>query len=240
MNKALCIGTLLIAATALGEAPHLPQFLRLQGRFTDTRVPLTDSLPVHFRIWDTPEGYGNLMWEDVQNVSVREDTFQVLLGRTKALTPSVFTGGDRWVELQIGDDDPLKPRYRIPNPYLQAPVEDVRVVSPPVVAAPPPAPQKKNLEMQVDPYQEPAKEKPKPAKKKRSAPPSEEVQGSTYQVQTGDTLKSIAQKLDGNAELWYDLYYLNRDRLGPMGHLFTGQILVLPSDAPATKGSSHP
>ena len=51
-------------------------------------------------------------------------------------------------------------------------------------------------------------------------------------VQNGDTLKSIAQKLYGNAELWYDLYYLNRDRLGPMGHLFPGQILVLPTQAP--------
>ena len=45
-------------------------------------------------------------------------------------------------------------------------------------------------------------------------------QGPVYEVQAGDTLKSIAQKLYGNAELWYDLYYPNRDRLGPMGHLF--------------------
>jgi len=85
----------------------------------------------------------------------------------------------------------------------------------------------------MDKYKE---QKPKPAKKKKSFVRSDGALGSTYQVQPGDTLKSIAQKLYGNAELWYDLYYLNRDRLGPMGHLFTGQILVLPT--PNSAGAS--
>src|SRR5437764_172712 len=81
------------------DAARFPQFLRLQGHFTDTRTPLTDNLPVRFTIWDTPDGYGNLLWEDIQTVAVQDDTFQVVLGRTKTLTPSVFSGGDRWVEL---------------------------------------------------------------------------------------------------------------------------------------------
>jgi nucleoid-associated protein YgaU len=76
----------------------------------------------------------------------------------------------------------------------------------------------------------------KTPKKKHVAPPVDDSGSpeTTYEVKSGDTLKSIAQKLYGKSELWYDLYYLNRDRLGPMGHLFPGQILVLPTTTPGT------
>ena len=124
--------TLILAATAFSEPGRFPQLLRLQGRFTDTKVPLTDTLPVRFSIWDSEDGYGNLLWEDVQNVAVQNDTFQAVLGRSKPLTPSVFSGGDRWVELQLGADAPLRPRHKIPNQYVQplAPA-----VAPPTVPA---------------------------------------------------------------------------------------------------------
>ena len=104
------------------EAAKYPQFLRLQGRFTDNKIPLNDTLPVRFSVWDTEDGYGNLLWEEVQNVSIQNNAFQVVLGRSKPLTPSVFSGGDRWVELQVGNDAPLRPRHWIPNQYIQAQV----------------------------------------------------------------------------------------------------------------------
>jgi LysM repeat protein len=211
-----------LASAGYADTPKLPQFLRLQGRFTDTKIPLTDNLPVRFSIWDSPDGLGNLMWDDIQNVSVLNDTFQVLLGRTKALTPAVFSGGDRWVELQIGSDAPLKPRYKIPNQYIQAQVAAVQAAPLPA-AVPTPVAATPSV---------PDKEQHKTVIKKRPAPASDGTRGPTYQVQSGDTLKSIAEKLYGNSELWYDLYYLNRDRLGPMGHLFTGQTLVLPAQTP--------
>src|SRR5690349_2332727 len=95
-------------------AAKFPVLLRLQGKFTDSKVPLTDNLPVRFTIWDTPEGNGNMLWQDIQSVAVRSDTFQVVLGKNKPITPSVFNGGDRWVEIQLGDDTPIRPRYKIP------------------------------------------------------------------------------------------------------------------------------
>ena len=240
-RRLVLFASLVFAAALQTQAAKLPQFLRLQGRFTDSKIPLTDKLPVRFSIWDSQDGYGNLLWADVQNVSVTNDTFQVVLGRAKPLTPSVFSGGDRWVELQIGDDAPLQPRYKIPYQYIQAQVAAVQAAPAPV-APPPKSPtlsdqDKRELEQQIDKYKEAENEKPKPVKKKRVAP-SPDGSGSlgpVYEVQPGDTLKSIAQKLYGNAELWYDLYYLNRDHLGPMGHLFTGQILVLPTQAPSGK-----
>jgi LysM repeat protein len=236
------LAALFLASMGFADMPKLPQFLRLQGHFTDTKIPLTDNLPVRFSIWDSQDGFGNLLWEDTQNVSVQNDTFQVMLGRSKHLTPGVFSGGDRWVELQIGQDAPLRPRYKIPNQYIQAQVAAVQAAPVPVASpAAPPAltdQERKDLEQQVGTYKASGQEKTKAPKKKRTSPPPDGSLGPVYQVQPGDTLKSIAQKLYGNAELWYDLYYLNRDRLGPMGHLFTGQILVLPAQTPT--GTSHP
>jgi LysM repeat protein len=248
------LGILFLASAVGAETGKLPQLLRIQGRFTDTKIPLTDNLPVRFSIWDTPDGYGNLLWVDVQTVSVQSDTFQVVLGRAKPLTPGVFSGGDRWVELQIGDDAPLRPRYKIPYQYIQAQMAAVQatpVPVPPPTAVAVPAQvtvvsistptlsdqEKRDLETQLDKYKESENKQAKPAKKKRPAATSKASasRGPVYEVQDGDTLKSIARKLYGNAELWYDLYYLNRDRLGPMGHLFPGQILVLPTQTPTGK-----
>jgi LysM repeat protein len=243
----------LFGGASLCQATPFPTLLRLQGRFTDTdKIPLTDNLPVRFSIWDAEDGTGNLLWDDIQNVSIQNNIFQVVLGRAKALPPAVFSGGDRWLELQIGDDLPLRPRHRIPSQYIQAQLAPA-AVQPVVVPPPPPvvAPvqpsltdqERKDLELQIDRYKEPTQEAPaapvpvpapKPAKKKHVKPIGEvqTPEGPVYNVQEGDTLESIAQKLYGNADLWYDLYYLNRDRLGPMGYLTPGQILVLPTKAP--------
>lgn len=246
----------ILSLGAISWAARTPQYLKLKGRFTDLGShALTDTLPVRFMIWDTDYGNGNLLWQEVQTVSINESYFQVVLGRSSPLTPVVFGGGDRWVEMQIGNEAPLKPRHRIPAQYLEAQVAAVAntpmVTTPEQVQAPVPTAvtpeERRLLELEVERYREkpapvvvpivppsppPAPKpvvqrvpKPKPAPAEASG--SGEL-GNTYTVLAGDTLKSIAQKLYGNAERWYDLYYTNRDRLGPMGHLFPGQILVLP------------
>jgi LysM repeat protein/anti-sigma regulatory factor (Ser/Thr protein kinase) len=288
--------TIIAVMIAPLRATAIPQLLRVQGRFLDNQnVPLTDNLPVRFSIWDSPDGYGNLLWQDVQAVSIQDNAFQVVLGRKTPLPPTVFSGGDRWMEMQIGEDAPLRPRHKIPAQYLQAQIAEVSRVpepaAPPAAAPTPPgisADEKHDLELQIERYREIAtaaqekltheqaakdelarkqaadaqaeaqseQEAQEKADRDREAAkaakaaahkkahlhpkPPIEVQvdaesGETknvYTVQNGDTLKSIAQKLYGRAELWYDLYYLNRDRLGPMGYVSAGQILVLPSKTP--------
>lgn len=247
--KTVClVSAWMVMPMATTIAAMYPQLLRMKGRFTDTKVPLTETLPVRFSIWDCEEGYCNMLWQDTQEVAVKDNMFQVVLGRSTSLTPSVFSGGDRWVEIQLGSDAPMRPRHKIPNKDLQAQVAAVQAAPPPPAPAritpPPPTPpelteeEKRELELQIEQYRETAARKAaKTVKVKPPIPAPAPVAGvstsgglgPTYEVRAGDTLKSIAQKLYGNAELWYDLYYLNRDRLGPMGHLFAGQILVLPS-----------
>jgi len=255
-RKFLGVFALLSIIVVSSWAARTPQLLRLQGRFTDSQTaPLTDNLPVHFSIWDAEDGYGNLMWQDVQNVSIQNNRFQVVLGRLTPLPPSVFSGGDRWLEMQVGNDAPLRPRHKIPSLLIQSQVAAPPPVTAPPVVPPPPAPltadEKRQLEIQIDNYKEkeeipvePVAPKP-PVKPVHHPHPKVPVQvaaseadgelGNVYTVQAGDTLKSIAQKLYGKGDLWYDLYYLNRDRLGPMGHLFPGQILVLPSQLSGDK-----
>lgn len=243
-----------ICLVAVANATRVPQMLRLKGRFTDAlKQPLTDTLPVRFSIWDAEDGSGNLLWEDIQVVPIQNNVFQVVLGMSKPLSPAVFSGGNRWVEIKVSNDAPLQPRHLIPSQYLQnvaasvspppeplaapiaaevspKPVPQAPVVTPAPVAASAPAfsdQEKRELELQIEKYKEaPPPIKQKPTLKKPEKPATPEP---VYEVQPGDTLKSIAQKLYGNAELWYDLYYPNRDRLGPMGHLFPGQRLVVPA-----------
>jgi len=256
-SRLMQVFALLAVLVAPGWATHTPQLLRLQGRFTDSReTPLTDNLPVRFSVWDAADGYGNMLWQDIQTISVKENVFEVILGRTTPLPPSVFSGGDRWLEMQISNDAPLRPRHKIPYQVIQAQVA-APVIVPEAAAPPAPAPltpeEKRELELQIDRYKDqqpvaappPAPKpvvkavpapRPKPAAKV-TAPVEGGGWGNVYTVRDGDTLKSIAQKIYGNAELWYDLYYLNRDRLGPMGHLFPGQILVLPT--PGASGAQH-
>lgn len=49
-----------------------------------------------------------------------------------------------------------------------------------------------------------------------------------YEVQNGDTLRSIAVKLYGDAERWTELYEANSDRLQRGGDPVSGQRLVVP------------
>ena len=81
--------------------------------------------------------------------------------------------------------------------------------------APQPLPAPKNPKPVVE-------EKPKP-KKKAPAP----ARPKAYQVQEGDTLSSIAQKLYGDPNRWRDIYKANQDEI-ERGAIAPGQILTIP------------
>lgn len=51
---------------------------------------------------------------------------------------------------------------------------------------------------------------------------------TTYVVQEGDTLVSIAKKFYGDPDVWRVIYTMNSDRLGVGGGLTPGKVLVLP------------
>lgn len=251
--KRLLLLALLGCVTTASAAPQL---MRLQGRFTDPRRgSLTDTLPVRFTVFDD-QYYGRPLWQEIQTVPVNDSAFQVVLGRINPLPSFVFDGQNRWLEMQLGDNPPLRPRHRIPANYGSG------VAAMPLASAPPPPPvvtqapvvqvtpvqDAASLESHIDQYVAQVPPPPPPAVAPVVVPPptpkpvavrppkptpvtavSVEM-GPVYEVKAGDTLRSIAKKLYGNPERWYDLYNLNQDRLGPMGYVSPGQILVLPKE----------
>ena len=229
------------------------QVMRIQGHFPNMDHRMTDSLLVHFSVWDNESGWGRKLWEETQTVDVRDSAFQVVLGRVNPLPSNLLAEGDRWLEMQIGDNPPLRPRRRIPGanpPPPQAPLSAPVVYTPPPPtyvppAVPPPAPapspvavaapmpeEEKSLEVQIDSYNRDAKPKKRRVAVHEAAPAPSAPSATTYVVRQGDTLRSIAKRLYGNAGAWYDLYYLNKDRLGPLGYVSPGQTLVLPDHVP--------
>ncbi len=51
---------------------------------------------------------------------------------------------------------------------------------------------------------------------------------STYVVQEGDTLQSIAKKFYGNSDRWVEIYEMNAERVERGGTIRAGQFLILP------------
>jgi len=68
--------------------------------------------PITFRLWDDPASTdpAHLVWEETQEgVKVEGGFFHVDLGSVKPLGPDAFAG-PRWLDVQVGEEPPLKPR----------------------------------------------------------------------------------------------------------------------------------
>lgn len=86
----------------------ITQQINYQGFLRDSLgQPVTGTLSMTFSIYDAPSG-GTQLWSEDQTVSVDSGLFNVILG----IPATVFTGADRWVQLQIGAQT-LSPRTKI-------------------------------------------------------------------------------------------------------------------------------
>jgi LysM repeat protein len=63
---------------------------------------------------------------------------------------------------------------------------------------------------------------------------------STYTVQPGDTLSSIAQRFYGNPADWAYLYDVNSAVISNPNDIYAGEVLKIPSDPPANAASYAP
>jgi len=66
--------------------------------------------------------------------------------------------------------------------------------------------------------------------------------GRSYTVRTGDTLSGIAQRFYGHADDWPYLYRINRGTVSDPNLIYTGEVLRVPTDPPASvlTGSYRP
>lgn len=59
-------------------------------------------------------------------------------------------------------------------------------------------------------------------------------QPKTYEVQSGDTLSSIAKQQYGNANAYNRIFEANRPMLSDPDEIYPGQVLLIPSETQAT------
>lgn len=83
-------------------------------------------------------------------------------------------------------------------------------------------------------YQEPKKEE--PVKKEESKTETVAAKPTTYTVQSGDSLWSIAEKILGNGARWREIYNLNKDKIKDENKISKGWVLKLPAYAKGTVG----
>lgn len=124
------------------------------------------------------------------------------------------------------------PAVTLPTParsVAAAPVAVPTPVSKPIVTAP----VIKSAPVEPAPRVESA-----PIVTEASAPASPDIavpQTKLYQVQTGDTLSSIAGRFYGSKDRWRELFELNRDRLDDPDHLSVRTTLRVPAQVPAAQ-----
>ncbi len=104
------------AAPSLAQSTPAPATITFQGRIAKpdgTPVPdTTSSLPYVLRIslWDAPIG-GTKKWETIATVSTKNGVFSTPL--EFGANAETALGGNRWIEMKIGNDLPLLPRQQL-------------------------------------------------------------------------------------------------------------------------------
>lgn len=117
MKKILVIIAVTFALTIAFSYAAVPHLINYQGKLTDSSgAPLNNTYNIIFRIYDS-ENAGILLWQGTyNNVQVNKGVFNALLGDVSD------TGYDfqklsfdkpYWLEIKVGEDEPMKPRQRI-------------------------------------------------------------------------------------------------------------------------------
>ncbi|HVN67045.1 MAG TPA: hypothetical protein VMT55_01630, partial [Candidatus Sulfotelmatobacter sp.] len=103
---------LVLLAASLAWAA-VPGKLSYEGRLTDSAGnPVTSSKTVVFTIYDAATA-GTSLWTESQSVTPNnQGVFSVLLGSTSPLSPTVFNGDPRYIEITVGGET-ISPRSQV-------------------------------------------------------------------------------------------------------------------------------
>ncbi|HOP06963.1 MAG TPA: hypothetical protein PLF13_06695 [candidate division Zixibacteria bacterium] len=112
---------LLFAVLAVSSAwADVPQVMTYQGRLTDADgAPINDTVQILFVIYEDP-GAVEKMWNELHSeVPVVDGMFNVMLGSSIPIYPSVFDGSTRYLRLSIDGTyvDSLIPLVTVPNAF---------------------------------------------------------------------------------------------------------------------------
>ncbi|MBI5244360.1 MAG: LysM peptidoglycan-binding domain-containing protein [Elusimicrobia bacterium] len=227
-------------AGAVGPLMHFEgRLLDVQGR------PLSGTYLLDFRVYDKLAGNA-VIWLESQYVSVKGGSFMAELGRTNPLPEKVLSAAHR-VAVSAPPGLPWKPLLAIArlaqgSAAAQKAAKKLKTEGRKEGAPVPLQGEDKirRLEEELGEFKRAAERSKKEAEESRGRLEALEktVRGSglepgeggvrIYEVLPGDTLRSIAIKLYGDADRWADLYDANHDRLQRGGDPMAGQRLVAP------------
>jgi hypothetical protein len=112
------VGASRLLASSMASG-NIPERMHFQGYLTDAGGnPLDGRYALTFRIYDTASG-GTLFWQETHvAVPVSQGAFAVMLGsQGSPLTPGVFGGSGRYIELAIDNNPPLPRQQLAAVPY---------------------------------------------------------------------------------------------------------------------------
>ncbi len=223
------------AGSVLAAAWSEAAFFQSAGRVTDARgIPVEGNVLLDFTL---SGDVGDNSWRESIYVRASGGLYRAELGRVNPIPAELIPrgaeirtsvpAGTGWnvasLPANLFSEAPQPP----PAPALPPAVEVPTPSAPVTAAAPvparkaPPAPAaEKEAIRRLQTELETARAQ---LESRKASQP-----GGIYQVQTGDTLESIANKIYGNPERWVDLYKANDDRILRGGDLIPGQRLILP------------
>jgi len=94
---------------------NVPQLINYQGFLMDpgTDQSVADATySMTFSLYDAASG-GSPVWAESQSVQTQNGLYDVLLGSTTPLTPTIFSGSEKFLGIQVGSDPEMIPRKRI-------------------------------------------------------------------------------------------------------------------------------
>ena len=94
----------------------VPEVISYQGVLTDSEgAPLDTTVDITFTIYSGEE---QLWSEPHSSVAIEGGLFNVLLGSITPIQPDLFSGGETYLGVKVGDDDEMTPWQRIAStPY---------------------------------------------------------------------------------------------------------------------------
>ncbi len=215
---------------------------KVQGDIADAAGnPLTGTYLLEFKLRQGGKD-GAEVWSETQYIRAEKGGYRASLGGIRAIPEDSLDAAylsvaapaaSGWhvgelVLLSISAPKPPPPRRPvvIKKAPPKKPVPVSKPAAPAAVKKPAPIKPVPAAKTKVRVKRSKPRMKPAPAVKKPAAVPAERP--SSYQVQAGDTLPSIAKKLYGTSKRWKDLYRANRSKLGRGGSVRPGQTLDVP------------
>ena len=109
---------LCIVCIAFADVPAL---INYQGKIADADgLPVEGELSITFRIYDAASG-GSSLWEEAQTVMVLNGVYNTLLGSVSAFDEDLFDGAERYLSIQVGDDEESSSRSQlVSTPYAMS------------------------------------------------------------------------------------------------------------------------